>query len=57
MAKMGRPKSDNPADNRVTVRFRDEEYNLLLEYANSHDMSIAQVVRLAVEMQILTDRK
>lgn len=57
MAKMGRPKSDNPADNRVTVRFRDEEYTLLLEYADSHDMSIAQVIRLAVEKQIFTDRK
>lgn len=57
MAKMGRPKSDNPADNRVTVRFRDEEYTLLLEYAYSHNMSIAQVIRLAVEKQIFTDRR
>jgi hypothetical protein len=57
MAKMGRPKVDNPADKRVTVRFKDEEYDLLLEYAENHKMTIAQVIRLAVERQILTEQK
>lgn len=57
MAKMGRPKVDNPADKRVTIRFKDEEYNLLLEYARHHNLSIAQAVRMAVEMQVLTDHK
>ena len=57
MAKMGRPKVDNPADRRVTVRFKDEEYDLLLEYAENHKMTIAQVIRLAVERQILTEQK
>lgn len=57
MAKMGRPKVDNPADKRITVRFKDDEYNLLLEYAENHKMTIAQVIRLAVEKQILTEQK
>ncbi len=57
MAKMGRPKVDNPADKRITVRFKDEEYDLLLEYAENHKMTIAQVIRLAVEKQILTEQK
>lgn len=57
MAKMGRPKVDNPADKRITVRFKDEEYDLLLEYAENHQMTIAQVIRLAVEKQILTEQK
>lgn len=57
MAKMGRPKVDNPADKRITVRFKDDEYNLLLEYAENHKMTIAQVIRLAVERQILTEQK
>ncbi len=57
MAKMGRPKVDNPADKRITVRFKDEEYDLLLEYAENHQMTIAQVIRLAVERQILTEQK
>lgn len=57
MAKMGRPKVDNPADKRVTVRFKDEEHDLLLEYAENHHMTIAQVIRLAVEKQILTEQE
>ena len=57
MAKMGRPKVDNPADKRITVRFKDDEYNLLLENAENHKMTIAQVIRLAVEKQILTEQK
>ena len=57
MAKMGRPKVDNPADKRITVRVKDEEYDLLLEYAENHKMTIAQVIRLAVEKQILTEQK
>lgn len=57
MAKMGRPKVDNPADKRITVRFKDEEYDLLLEYAENHQMTIAQVIRLAVERHILTEQK
>lgn len=57
MAKMGRPKVDNPADKRITVRFKDEEYDLLLEYAENHQMTIVQVIRLAIERQILTEQK
>lgn len=55
MAKMGRPKIDNPADKRITVRFRDEEYYMLLEYAEHHNMSVAQVIRWAVETKVFTD--
>ena len=57
MAKMGRPKTDDPADKRVNVRFKDEEYELLLEYTRSHDMSITQVIMLAVDKLISTDNK
>ena len=57
MAKMGRPKVDEPADQRVTGRFKEKEYTFLLEYAKHRKMTVAQVVRLAVESQILNDRK
>ncbi len=56
MAKMGRPKVAEPADKRVTVRFKEKEYTLLLEYAEHQNMTVAQVVRLAVEAQIFVDR-
>ena len=57
MAKMGRPKVDDPADKRITIRFKNKEYNLLLEYAENHNMTLAQVIRLAVEKEILTSQE
>ncbi len=57
MARTGRPKAEDPVNKRVTIRFKEDEYELLLEYAENHHMSIAQVIRLAVEMQVLTTRK
>ncbi len=57
MAKMGRPKTEDPADRRVNVRFKEAEYELLLEYTKRHDMSITQVIKLAVEILISSDQK
>ena len=57
MARTGRPKADNPASKRITIRLKEDEYDLLLEYAENHKMTIAQVIRLAVEMQVLADKK
>jgi hypothetical protein len=57
MAKMGRPKIENPADKRVTIRFKEQEYNLLLEYAEHQKLTIAQAIRLAVEKEILTKQQ
>lgn len=31
MARTGRPKSDDPMDKKVSVRFTNEEYEILLE--------------------------
>ena len=57
MARTGRPKADDPASKRITIRFKEDEYELLLKYAKNHHMSLAQVIRLAVEMQVLADKK
>lgn len=57
MARTGRPKAEEPANMRVTIRFKENEYNLLLEYAENHNLTIAQVVRFAVEQQMLSDQK
>jgi hypothetical protein len=54
---MGRPKIENPADKRVTIRFKEQEYNLLLEYAEHQKLTIAQAIRLAVEKEILTKQQ
>lgn len=52
MAKMGRPSVDNPINRKVSVKFSQEEYNALLEYAKAHDLSVAQVIRNGVELYI-----
>lgn len=57
MAGKGRPKSENPLDKKVSVRFTKEEYDILLEYAKSQNMSITQAIRMCVEMNILTLQK
>lgn len=54
MAKMGRPKSDNPLDKRVTVRMSQGEYDILLEYAQNHKMTMAQVMKMCVGKELST---
>lgn len=53
MARTGRPKVDNPVNHVVTVKFREEEYQLMLEYAKNHNISVSQMIRLGIEMQLL----
>ena len=47
MAKMGEPKIYKPADKKVTVRFSEEEHDLLLENTATHSLTIMQVVKTA----------
>ena len=57
MAKMGRPPVDKPIDHVVSAKFREEEYQALLEYAQSHNLSISHIIRLGVEIQIKNSQK
>lgn len=52
MARTGRPKVDKPINRVVTVKFKEEEYQLMLEYAQNHNLSISQMLRLGIEMQL-----
>lgn len=54
MAKMGRPKAENPADKRITIRLNGEEHELLLEYTKNHNMTMTQVVKMAVLVLLIT---
>ena len=57
MAKMGRPKVENPADKRTTIRLNGEEHELLLEYTKNHNMTMTQVVKMAVLEKLMADQK
>lgn len=57
MAKMGRPKAENPADKMITIRLNGEEHELLLEYTKNHNMTMTQVVKMAVLEKLMADQK
>ncbi len=49
LAKMGRPKTDEPRRNQVMVRFTDKEYQKLKECAKESNLTITETVRKGVE--------
>lgn len=57
MARTGRPKSDDPMDKKVSVRFTNEEYEILLEYAKNHRLSVTQAIKMSLRMNILSTQK
>ncbi|PLT84525.1 hypothetical protein [Mediterraneibacter gnavus] len=50
MAKMGRPKVDNPKLYKVSVRFSDEEKQVLESYAETQGLTKAQVLKSGFEL-------
>lgn len=48
MAKMGRPKTDDPRSERVHIRLTRGEWLILDRYAQKHKMTIAEVARTAL---------
>ena len=57
MVRTGRPKSDDPMDKKVSVRFTNEEYEILLEYAKNHELSVTQAIKMSLRMNILSTQK
>ena len=45
-------KADKPFDHKVTVKFKEEEYQIMVEYAENHNLSISQLIRMGVELQM-----
>ncbi len=52
MAKMGRPKTDEPRRNNVMVRFTDREYQKLKDCAKKNNLTITETVRKGVELML-----
>ena len=49
MAKMGRPKQKITKKKSIGVRLSDQEYEILMQYATSHKLSITKVVQCALD--------
>ena len=45
MARTGRPKSENPKDRIVTVRFTGEEYEMLKRLASYRESTVTNVIK------------
>ncbi len=50
MARTGRPKVEHPYDHKVTVKLKEEEYQLIVEYAKKHNLSISRMLRMGAEL-------
>ena len=48
MGKMGRPKSDNPKNYQIGVRFDAKEKDALESYAAENHITVAEIVRRSV---------
>ena len=57
MARTGRPKSDEQMNKKVSLRFTNEEYEILLEYAKNHELSVTQAIKMSLRMNILSTQK
>lgn len=50
MGRAGRPKEDNPRDQKITIRLTKEEREELMAYTDKHDQTITQVVSDALSL-------
>ena len=54
MAKMGRPKVDILKDKYISIRVTPEEYEKIKAYTQSHNLTITEMVRIAIKKLIGT---
>lgn len=50
VARTGRPKSENKSERRIGVRLTEEEYQHLQQYVDTHDLTMSQAIKLALDM-------
>ena len=50
MAKVGRPKIENPKINKISVRLSDGEHEKLIEFAKEHSMTNAETFKKGLEL-------
>lgn len=49
---MDESKKKDRYEDKVTVKFKEEEYQIMVEYAETHNLSISQLIRMGVELQM-----
>ena len=56
MARTGRPKSDNPRNVRIVIRFTEEEYAMIKKYALKHDLCVTETIRNGVSKMLESEQ-
>ena len=57
LAKMGRPKTENPKSSKISIRFTDEEFEQLKKRADQNDQTITETIREGVRLLFETKYK
>ena len=57
MSKMGRPKSDNPANKAINIRMTEERYNRLKAYCDLYNQTITETVLHSVDVFLDQEEK
>ncbi len=57
MAKMGRPKVDNPKKNIIGLKMTDDQVKRLKAYAAAYDKTVSEVIQSALELQYKESEK
>lgn len=52
MAKMGRPKLDDPIAKVVTIKIKSSQYERMLAYCQKYNLTISKMIRQGIEMQL-----
>lgn len=56
MSKMGRPKSENPKNTQITVRFSSEDLKQLDTLADRYNMTRVEVIRKGIKTLLETKK-
>ena len=57
MAKMGRPRAENPKQNILTLRVTDQERDEIKAYARLHNLSVTQTFLDAFKLMVKEEKQ
>ena len=57
LAKMGRPKTENPKSSKISIRFTDEEFEQLKKRADQNNQTITETIREGVRQLFETKQQ
>ena len=56
MPRTGRPKSDNPRNIRIVIRFTEDEYEKVKKSAKKNNLSVTETIRKGVRSMLESEQ-